>query len=584
MSVRPLNPFAAAFAPPATPERVCGDGCGASPEAAALSLCDLPPLVLQHVLRLLLSPADVVRCAATCRTVRAAVRTAALSLALSLPLQAAPSAPLLPSGLLARGWLHVSRLDLSGAFLAEEEVIAALSLPHLRHLSLLGCQKLTGEPPLLAALLAAPALASLAVQSCFSLRAASATALLAACLGGRCALQSLVLGSAALDFGNLLPGGEVGEPPTRSRLRLLALPSCELSGLRHAPAALGRAPLGALLLSGCAVVRVEAEADQEAEAETGAAVAEAPAADEQLAAEQQPRLTQLVVLESTQSPAGQALLEAGCVGVQETWDLSQVADAEAFASLGVRRLRSRLAAVSPAFGAVSEHELCCALAAAASAAAPPRRAAPLHGAAARGDATHVAALLALGARAEARDVAGATPLFVAAEAGAGAACAALLAAGAAIDARTASGEGPAYIAALKGRTDAARVLLSAAAERGLPAAALANGDGWTPLMAAAVAGRPGMLQLCAAAHGALDGTNRFGQTALHLAARRGSDELCGLLVRAGASPRVRDERGAAPADVAMRHGHADLAASLRAAAGPGKKERRRAQQSTPRVT
>jgi hypothetical protein len=200
------------------------------------------------VLRLLLSPADVARCAATCRTVRAAVRTASLALALSLPLQllsAAAPPPLLPSGLLARGWLHVSRLELSGAFLAEEEVIAALSLPHLRHLSLLGCQKVTGEPPLLAALLAAPALASFAVQSCFSLRAASACALLAACLDGRCALQSLGLGSAALDFGSLLPGGEAAEPPGRSRLRLLALPSCELSGMRHAPAALGRAPLGA---------------------------------------------------------------------------------------------------------------------------------------------------------------------------------------------------------------------------------------------------------------------------------------------------------------------------------------------------
>ena len=583
MSGRPLNPFAAAFVPPATPERV------ESAEAAALSLCDLPSLVLQHVLRLLLSPGDVARCAATCRTVRAAVRTAALELVLALPLQAAPSAPppLLPSGLLARGWLHVSRLDLAGAFLAEEEVVAALSLPQLRHLSLLGCQKLTGEPPLLAALLAAPALASVAVQSCFSLRAAAATSLLAACLDGRCALQSLVLGNAALDFANLLPPAEAAEPLTRSRLRLLALPSCELAGMRHAPAALGRAPLGALLLSGCAVMRVEAEADSEGQLEfSEAAVTEAPAADDQLAAEQQPRLTQLtqlLVLESTQSPAGDTLLEAGCAVVDERWDLSRAADAEALASTGARRLRSRLAAASHAFGAVSEHELCCALAAAASAAAPPRRATPLHSAALRGDAAHVAALLALGARADARDVAGATPLFVAAEAGADAACAALLAAGAAIDARTASGEGPAYIAALKGRTDAARVLLSAAAERGLPVTALANGDGWTPLMAAAVAGRPGMLQLCAAAHGALDGTNRFGQTALHIAARRGSDELCGMLVRAGASPRVRDERGAAPADVAMRHGHADLAALLRAAAGPGKKERRRAQQSAPRV-
>jgi ankyrin repeat protein len=346
--------------------------------------------------------------------------------------------------------------------------------------------------------------------------------------------------------------------------------------MRHAAAALARAPLGALLLSGCAV-RDEPDADEKEALDEDAENAEncEPHHDQAAFAPAQ----QLLVLESSQSAAGAAYCASAAFAPRETWDLLRAADAHALAACGAPRLRARLAAACPAFAAVSAAELASALAVAASASAPPRRGSPLH-AAARvcGDAAHVTALLALGARADARDVAGATPLFVAAEAGADAACAALLAAGAALETRTTAGEGAAYIAALKGRTDAARVLLAAAEARRLPADALANIDGWTPLMAAAVAGRAGMLQLCTSLCGGLDGTNRFGQTALHLAARRGSDELCELLVRAGASARVRDERGAAPADVAARHGHAALAASLKALAGPGKKERRRALQ------
>ena len=575
MSAQPLNPLALALVPDA-PE------CTVPSEEPAPSLCDLPDIALQHVLRLLASPDDVARCAATCRALRAAARHAALELLIALPLQAGPSAPppLLPSSLLARGWLRVARLDLSGAFLAEEEVISALALPQLQHLSLLGCQKVTGDDPaLLAALEAAPALVSFSLESCFSLRASAAAALLAACLDGRCALRSLVLGSAALHFGDLLPSAEAQQ--RRSKLRLLALPSCELSGMRHAAAALARAPLGALLLSGCAVRDEPCDEDDEEAPEDGAdASPSGEPLSQQPEAPPQPAPPQrLLVLESTQSAAGAAYCaSAGADEPVETWDLLRAADAEALAFAGSRRLRARLAAACPAFAAVSAAELGSALAVAASASAPPRRGAPLHAAAARGDAAHVAALLSLGGRADARDVSGASPLFVAAEAGAAAACEALLAAGASLETRTTAGEGAAYIAALKGRTDAARVLLAAAEARGLPAEALANIDGWTPLMAAAVAGRAGMLQLCIAARGELDGTSRFGQTALHLAARRGSDELCDLLLQAGASAKVRDERGAAPADVAARHGHAALAAVLRAKTGPSKKERRRAQQ------
>ncbi|XP_061685549.1 cyclin-dependent kinase 4 inhibitor B [Syngnathoides biaculeatus] len=55
---------------------------------------------------------------------------------------------------------------------------------------------------------------------------------------------------------------------------------------------------------------------------------------------------------------------------------------------------------------------------------------------------------------------------------------------------------------------------------------------------------------------------RTASTPLHDAARAGFGDTARLLVRFGASPQARDRADCRPAEVAQRHGHADVAAFL----------------------
>lgn len=66
------------------------------------------------------------------------------------------------------------------------------------------------------------------------------------------------------------------------------------------------------------------------------------------------------------------------------------------------------------------------------------------------------------------------------------------------------------------------------------------GDGWTPLHAAAVGKRRGLTQQLLAAAGPdaralADTTNRYGQSAMHIAARQGGVSVIRLLLAAGAA-------------------------------------------------
>lgn len=92
---------------------------------------------------------------------------------------------------------------------------------------------------------------------------------------------------------------------------------------------------------------------------------------------------------------------------------------------------------------------------------------------------------------DARDRSGATALFAACEAGRTRAVECLLAAGASATQRNSAGEAPLYIAALKGWEHIVDLLLAHFKQRGVSwqAQRLYDGDGWTPLMAAAVGGR-----------------------------------------------------------------------------------------------
>eukprot|EP00249_Psilotum_nudum_P021809 c28260_g1_i2 orf=1890-3398(+) len=269
-----------------------------------------------------------------------------------------------------------------------------------------------------------------------------------------------------------------------------------------------------------------------------------------------------------------------------------------------------------------------------------RRRTPLHVAAAGSVTETVRDLLAIGAKASGmKDSGGATALFVAAECGYADACELLLESGADVLSRNRAGENPLYIAALRGHSAAVEVMLSHChANRIDWQSASVYGDGWTPLMAAAVADRQDVAKVLLRAAGVnktldcpsgecwdfnvaiyrrqrkmnaaihihsgfrenassnprlieqtclnnnkggtissevvsdlyletqlqsrmapphmLDAQNRYGQTAMHIAARRASLWFVLNLLHAGASLDICDGYGRCALDIAQYHNHA----------------------------
>ena len=217
---------------------------------------------------------------------------------------------------------------------------------------------------------------------------------------------------------------------------------------------------------------------------------------------------------------------------------------------------------------------------------------PLHCASLAGDGDRVQRLLAMGADAHARDGGGNTPLFLAAERGQIRPAEILIAANADVASRNAKEETPLYIAALMNRKALLELLLEAAGARGLdwtdPAI---YGDGWTVLMAAVVGNHTGLvLELLARVAGdpgdaggaggmgsaLLRARNRYGQTALHIAARRNNLGIVRALIDAGADPHIRDAYSETAIKVAKRSGcreaHAMLAGVTLRSGGEGGRE------------
>ncbi|GLC60409.1 hypothetical protein PLESTB_001609200 [Pleodorina starrii] len=200
------------------------------------------------------------------------------------------------------------------------------------------------------------------------------------------------------------------------------------------------------------------------------------------------------------------------------------------------------------------------------------RSTPLHVAAERGAVSGVGQLLAAGAVVDARDTAGSTPLFLASEAGHTAVVERLLAAGADPSLGNVSGETPLYIAALRGHLGCVKALLGCCKARGIAwQDPEMYGDAWTPLHAAAVANRADVaayLLQAAGASGAGElvlAPNKYGQSVLHVAARKGSAQLLRLLLSAGGAAVVgsRDGSGDTPVDVAKKNRHVEALAEFR---------------------
>lgn len=92
--------------------------------------------------------------------------------------------------------------------------------------------------------------------------------------------------------------------------------------------------------------------------------------------------------------------------------------------------------------------------------------------------------------------------------------------------------------------------------------AASYGDRFTPLMSSVVAGHVSVTRRLLSAAGTnaaqlVASTNRFGQTAIHLAARSGSVLLLTLLLQASTRDVItqRDSAGRTPMDVAKKHSH-----------------------------
>ena len=302
----------------------------------------------------------------------------------------------------------------------------------------------------------------------------------------------------------------------------------------------------------------------------------------------------LAVLEVTFWPPG-AAAAAAIAGNVRVWDLTRTADALAAA----RALATARAAPGADTPGAPPPPLSLVLAAAA-ACSSASRSTPLHVAAADGDAPRARALLSLGAPRTARDRGGANPVFVAAEAGNVGVLTAVLGGGGlhaaapsptppldptAAATRNAAGEAPLYIAALRGHSACVSALLAhfegAAFDWTDPAL---YGDAWTPLMAASLAARRCAVDaLLAAARPAARAAalaaalNRYGQSALHVAARRGDAGTLRSLLAAGggAAAAAVDAAGDTAADVARRAGHGEAAALLEDAADEWRRALRR---------
>lgn len=90
--------------------------------------------------------------------------------------------------------------------------------------------------------------------------------------------------------------------------------------------------------------------------------------------------------------------------------------------------------------------------------------------------------------------------------------------------------------------------------------------GWRPLDRFAEHGNAPALELVLKAGADPDARDHAGLTALMDAAEAGSAACVELLLRAGADPAL-SLRGESAADLAAKHGHDSLAATLRAAEG-----------------
>lgn len=600
---------------------------------------DLPDEVLALVAALgLTEQRDVASFAATSKRCLAICRAAPLRLGVSSARAATPAAADEQAAAraslqaLKAAWPGTAELDLHGTPLEDHDVATALqALPHLAVLQLSGCKKLT--PALTGGSAAAcglrPPLRTIALQRCFQLTASALSDVLAAAAapGSKlacAALSHLTLSEWPEPPPGFADGGDdvapAGPPP--GTLRMLALHNCSKLGAAALVGIAAACPrLEVLMLGGCSFA-IEQQLDSSCLASSpgdrapGSGLG-APAAlfrDRALAtllrdvpmlstsgsslgfasyiaslaahlAAMAARLPCLRVLELTFGLPGLAgalqhladtepLLLAGRPEPLQVWDLSTAASVARALTWRRSVAARRAAGASPITPGDASAFLSAAVNCSSAA-----RATPLHVAAEEGSPWLLRTLVELGAGIEARDRSGATPLHAACEMGEDASVECLLGAGASASMRTMAGETPLYVCSLKGHERCVDLLLCQEVQQTL--LKTSEGDGWTPLMAAAVAGRTSIvLKLLQAAGKEAPAlvmqANRYGSTALHIAARKAGPSLLRSLVDAGGSAALlaADADGRLPADIAKRNQNGSALRLL----GPGALAREQARQ------
>ncbi|KAG0589865.1 hypothetical protein KC19_1G054500 [Ceratodon purpureus] len=642
-------------------------------EEEGTHVTDLPAVVLGSILAHLGDPVDVMSALCTCRLFWSAKCTAPFRLRLQHrqfdeTLAAYGEDGELTSGRVtpqtAGSWTRAvlasvrthmcatRELDLSGCFIVDDDVMVVLtSLRSLERLILDNCQKLTSAVADVLAASVKSGPCSVSLQRCFGLRSSSTGNLLVASAANGSRMRGLLLSHVdSLDIpksdanmqqigddeyeGELARGvrdlaKSFGSMSIGSGLRILALNNCaRLAISDFIDVAILCPHLELLFLGGS----VQALGPSRVESVSQDMISSASSTIVRLI-ELLPRLR---VLELTffASAIVQAVREQHNENIQ-IWDFceeSSVATA-AWVLDGLRKVKfgsagsGKLAALlnfsqnEDRWDSLTE-DVAFGLRGAANC-SDVRKRTPLHVAAARGDVPLIAGLLAIGAVAVGmKDTSGSTALFVAAESGYAEACELLLQGGADVLASNRAGETPLYIAALKGHSAALGIMLAHCHESGVNwQDADVYGDGWTPLMAAAVADRRHVGEMLLEAAGfesalgcaqtdhplldsdstffqeadklndidvaaikpvqsngasesmscietaedtnagstsqhlrrLLNRQNRYGQTALHIAAQKGSVWFIERLLKAGASLDVPNAYGFRAVDVAKRY-------------------------------
>jgi ankyrin repeat protein len=186
-------------------------------------------------------------------------------------------------------------------------------------------------------------------------------------------------------------------------------------------------------------------------------------------------------------------------------------------------------------------------------------------AAARGDETAVARLLAAGASVAARDAHGRTALLAATQGNHVAVAKRLMEAGADVNAQDAARDSPFLLAGARGHTEIVRLALARN-----PDFAVVNRYGGTALIPACHYGHVETVKVLLGSRIPVDHVNNLGWTALLEAIILGDGgpahtEIVRLLVRRGADVNLADREGTTPLAHATRRGYREIAAILTAA-------------------